>query len=567
MKMKKKKYKKSSLSWGVVGITLIFVSCLTNPASGKEGLVRSITVESNTQHDFESVAGSRLLGDVSQSVIIGHPHPDREIRIIFGSYSTSNSDLTVLKHWGDRFNFVLEGTYTYAVQGLTPLLCYDFDGDREEEILVSTGVPSQMLFLRWNGTGYYPIWQNISSQIPYQHQAQAQDIDNDGLPELITCNWAGTNIYSWDANFTNFRLVYTIPHGGGLYAHVTQIGIGDIDNDNDQEIILSAYSDLDNKSIRFWGFDGSNYTEEFSAYYPDYSYGFSTTTVVDIDSDGQMEAIAGTLPEYGNFDTESFPIVLLKWNGSYLEPTTIFMDINPHLQLRAADIDEDGDPEVLVDQNGGWASLVEVDKTGEVIGMQTNFFCVGTIEFYDFDLDGVLEILSPAHVSGSDYNLVLRDRYAFIIHDTRIPYVEKIVYHPADPKLGDSVIMEATITDESGVAEANITYRLNGGLWITEPLLHSYLDVYVHHFGVFTKPTLIEYYITAVDISPNQNTRIDDNNGQYYRITLEGDETSTTTDITTTTGQKITPSVEISFLITSLIILIIGRRKKPRDRH
>ena len=348
------------------------------------------TIDHNFTDKFSFTFGTNN-NDSVRAITIGYPHPDGVLRLLVGSDQMTNGSLHVLKQSGDPFSYVKEGEYIYSTNEwsyLEPMVCYDFDNDGVEEVLTycSSCQPYEFLFLGWNGTGYSPKWETIASQMSIYYQAKARiyDIDRDGKPELIVNSRTSTEIYSWDEGFTNFSHDTTLIGGTTM-----DVGIGDIDKDGEAEIITSMTGS--DSSVRIWGYNGSNYIQEYINYYSGHDMGFSSFLVVDIDNDNDLEIIAGS----PNYSLPSYPLVLFEWDGSDLVANNLTQDTASHYDTKCGDIDGDGLAEVIIDRNGGETLVVELASNGSIVVQSfIDLSMYMWMELYDLDDDYIAEIIA-----------------------------------------------------------------------------------------------------------------------------------------------------------------------------
>lgn len=355
-----------------------------NPSFKITQSTEDANIDHNLVDKFSFTFGTNS-NDSVRHITLGYPHPDGILRLLIGSSQKTNGSLHVLKQSGDPYSYVKEGEYIYSNQEwsyLEPILTYDFDRDGVEEILTCLYDPSGILFVGWNGTGYYPKWESISSQMTVQSGAQIYDIDRDGKPELITYSYSSTNVYSWDYGFVNFTHDATLAGGGW------DVGIGDIDRDGEAEIITTMTGS--DSSVRIWGFDGNNYVQEYINYYLGHEKGFISFCVVDIDNDDHLELIGGT-PNWGGIP---YLITMFEWNGLDLIPHNLTQDTAAHYDIKAGDIDGDGLDEVVIDRNGGHSTIIELAPNGSIVLQDYNILSIyHCIELYDLDGDYIPEII------------------------------------------------------------------------------------------------------------------------------------------------------------------------------
>ncbi|MCG3224152.1 MAG: right-handed parallel beta-helix repeat-containing protein [Candidatus Heimdallarchaeota archaeon] len=104
--------------------------------------------------------------------------------------------------------------------------------------------------------------------------------------------------------------------------------------------------------------------------------------------------------------------------------------------------------------------------------------------------------------------------------DNDSPLIVDITHSPSTPSELDTITINATVTDASGVQSVTLHYRINGGVWIEVNMTHISGDLYSVIIGSFSISDTIEYYVSAVDNSTNHNEAINDNSGLYYSFTV-----------------------------------------------
>jgi hypothetical protein len=209
------------------------------------------------------------------------------------------------------------------------------------------------------------------------------DIDGDGLPEIVQAetlagpllawNHDGTPLMGWDESFVQPGTIANFSLG------FAAVALADLDADGSVEVLADRY---------VFASDGTLLVE--------LPRGSRTTTAADLDGDGQLEVITGG-GIYRDVTTGSFTEVVA------FPPMTL---PEPHV----ADLDGDGDPEVLVVHRNGGLNLY--DHTGaELLTDHKPFDDPNNTEawgrsaaIHDFDGDGQVEVALSV---GSSY-LIMR---------------------------------------------------------------------------------------------------------------------------------------------------------------
>ncbi len=82
--------------------------------------------------------------------------------------------------------------------------------------------------------------------------------------------------------------------------------------------------------------------------------------------------------------------------------------------------------------------------------------------------------------------------------DLNPPVISNITVYPHDPTELDNISISAVITDESGLAQIELWYRINEGSWIIKNMLSSG-DTYWYSIGSFNVHDDIDFYIWCND--------------------------------------------------------------------
>ena len=143
-------------------------------------------------------------------------------------------------------------------------------------------------------------------------------------------------------------------------------------------------------------------------------------------------------------------------------------------------------------------------------------------------------------------------RYGSIIieaNDIDGPIISNIV-HSANVTETDLVNITCTVTDASGIQSVTLYYRINEDTWITLTMTLISGNTYGATIGTFAAGDIIEYYILAVDDSPNHNTRLNDNNELYFSFEVQSIPPTETT------------SLLFSLTLVAILALALIKRRK-----
>ena len=189
------------------------------------------------------------------------------------------------------------------------------------------------------------------------------------------------------------------------------------------------------------------------------------------------------------------------------------------ISINATVIDDSGIYNITLHYrvNGGtWQTISMTHISDNLYSVTIGSFTVSdTIEYYISAIDNSI-----------NHNEVTEDNgglcYVLTIgsSDVTSPAVVDIIHSPSSPTELDTVSINATVTDDSGIYSVTLHYRVNGGAWIEVSMTLINGDLYSVTLGSFAVSDTIEYYVSAVDNSVNNNSAINDNSGLYYSFTI-----------------------------------------------
>ncbi len=134
------------------------------------------------------------------------------------------------------------------------------------------------------------------------------------------------------------------------------------------------------------------------------------------------------------------------------------------------------------------------------------------------------------------------------------PVITNVIHYPSTPTELDTISINATVTDDSGIYSVTLHYRINDGLWQTISMTLVSGDLYFVTIGFFAVGDTIEYYFSAIDNSVNHNLAFNDNSGFYYSFTIS----EVVPEFQTLS--PLLPTLTFLFLVFGLVVL--QRRKK-----
>lgn len=234
-----------------------------------------------------NVVSADIDGDGYDEIVVAQgPGPDNS-----ASIRAYKRDGTLMGEW----------TIAEAKYGLT-LAAGDLDGDWKDEIVVGLGPdpknPASLEVLKYqNGCFIAIAAQTVYTNLKYGVNVAVEDVDGDGIPEIITAPGPGPNnpalITVWKLNGTALNEISSFTAFSGDYG--ANIAAGDVDGDGKAEIIVGNGPDPKNSpDVRVFKADGTP-VAEFAPYDSTFGYG-AYVAAVDLDEDGLAEIVTGLGP-------------------------------------------------------------------------------------------------------------------------------------------------------------------------------------------------------------------------------------------------------------------------------
>lgn len=237
-----------------------------------------------------------------------------------------------------------EATEAYKLPGTATvsLLCEDLNGDGYPELVLANYREGYR-----NDTDSFVYWGSRNgfdaanrTRLPTRHALQvlAADLNGDGYKELIFTGGSRLTIYWNDqgAFRPDNRFVLEIPGMDSMFSrgHLTA-DVADVDGDGIVELVIGT---IDGVEIR-----KATCLEVVAQKLP--CYGVAWVKAADIGNTGRLDIIASHYCSRKTYDTES----LVFWNsdqGYSVERTTAFLTHGP-MGCTAADLDNDGIKEII----------------------------------------------------------------------------------------------------------------------------------------------------------------------------------------------------------------------------
>ncbi len=279
----------------------------------------------------------------------------------------------------------------------------DVDGDTLMEIIVGErAYPIGYLHcLKLDGTELNANWPVALDHVPAV-TAAIGDVNNDGQKEIVYCSYQtmyvldlnGSPLTGWPKTFApNEKFSYQSPL------------LVDLNGDNALEIIAATHGTV--PSIHVFDYQGNEMSGwPFTIPGGTWTYGPPTAVAPPGSGDYKIyEGIAGSITQ--------LPVVYgLTESGSMLPNFPIYEVGGAEGHIAVADIDDDGEYEVIFDSNvmdpegSGYIHAYNQDGSGEVTGFPlqpTGFTYMNGVNLGDLDKDGTLDLVTVSYNDNFTY--------------------------------------------------------------------------------------------------------------------------------------------------------------------
>ncbi len=284
----------------------------------------------------------------------------------------------------------------------------DIDGDGDKDLFMSGLMPGKQTKLYLNdGLGNFT--EITTSTFPRSSSGQAilKDLDKDGDLDLF---YSGNN--HLNQNFTN---IYR-NNGAGVFTQVTNsalpiflkgAAIADVDNDGDQDIVISASSTTGFVADVYLNDGNAVFTAQGSAAFTAVS---GAVAFIDMENDGDQDVVisgknASNVSSIQLYQNNGLGEFILNTNSTFAALLGEDIDV--------ADTDNDGDLDFLV--NGSTQNLLYRNNGSGIFTAITNTFQAtngGANAIADLDNDGDQDVLIVGTQAGglpNIYNIVYRN--------------------------------------------------------------------------------------------------------------------------------------------------------------
>lgn len=390
---------------------------------------------------FGSIAFSDIDGDGDEDVLItGRNTTDEFVNELYTNDGSGN--------FTEVPNTSFEGV------SLSSVAFADFDGDNDEDLLITGAInPYQSItkLYKNDGNGNFTEMLDTTFDGVSRGSIDVADIDNDGDNDIIIIGQnnsiqATAKLYNNDGN-GNFTEVINTPFVEVTYGSVA---FSDINNDSYVDILISGVINQDEPVTKLYTNDGNgNFSEVINT--PFIELNGESVAFSDVDDNGSLDLlvtgvnslnqskaylyvndgngdftmvtgstfanVSSSAIAFSDVNGDGYEDVLITGstffnydpvsklynndgNGNFIEVLNTPFDAVDRSAIKFADIDNDGDEDVLITglniQNERISKLYTNDGSGnftEVIGTSLVGVIFGSVAFADIDNDGDQDLL------------------------------------------------------------------------------------------------------------------------------------------------------------------------------
>ncbi|OQW99272.1 MAG: hypothetical protein BWK80_63235, partial [Desulfobacteraceae bacterium IS3] len=288
--------------------------------------------------------------------------------------------------------FIEKQVITTDADGASSAIPADIDGDGDPDVvLASWNEDAIAWYENTDGKGNFGTEQIISVEADGASCVFAADVDGDGDIDVVSAS-AWDNKIAWyentdgKGNFGSQKIISTDANWA------LSVFAGDIDGDGDADVVSASAND--NKIAWYENTDGKG--------------SFGTQKLISLEAEGASFVFAGDIDGDGDADVLSASANdnKIAWyentdgKGSFAQQNTITTQADGVLSLSIADVDADGDSDVIsASLNDGKVAWYEnTDGAGAFVSQNVIYAATGSrVSFVfagDVDSDGDADVLS-----------------------------------------------------------------------------------------------------------------------------------------------------------------------------
>jgi len=357
--------------------------------------------------NFEEITGTPFEGVSSSSIAFADIDNDGDQDVLItGIYNYELISKLYINDGDGNFEEVI-GTLFYGV-AVSSIAFADIDNDNDLDVLITGGSfwegfvwrPSSKLYTNDGNGNFTEVLETPFEDVSWS-SIDFADVDNDGDQDVLITGemeidrWVYGPIailYTNDGN-GNFEEVFETPFED---VYLSSIAFADIDNDNDQDVLITGKTDSNTRIAKLYTNDGYGiFTEVLNTPFEGISFGSIAFT--DVDSDGDQDVL---ITGKNNSNDKISKLYTNDGNGNYIEVLGTTFEGVSGSSIAFADIDNDNDQDVLITgENNSEQKISKLyanDGNGiftEVINTPFEGVYISFIAFADIDNDNDQDVL------------------------------------------------------------------------------------------------------------------------------------------------------------------------------
>lgn len=323
---------------------------------------------------------------------------DQDVLITGGNTSNQNTAKLYTNDGNGNYTLVTGTPFSGVYHG--SLAFSDIDNDNDLDVLITGGLsqfqhqPSSKLYIN-DGLGNY----TLESGTPFTGVTQGciafSDIDNDNDQDVLIIGSNSSyqkiaNLYINDGN-GNYTLEAGTPF---VPVYDGTISFLDIDNDNDDDVLITGTNGLSQHITNLYTNDGTGkYTLKIGTPFDGVRY--SSVDFADIDNDNDQDLL---ITGQNNSSIKTSKLYTNDGNGNYTLSTGTPFNGVWFSSIAFSDIDNDNDQDVLItggDSTQYISNLYLNDSLGNftLIGTPFDEISNGSVAFADIDNDNYQDLI------------------------------------------------------------------------------------------------------------------------------------------------------------------------------
>jgi predicted nucleotidyltransferase len=302
----------------------------------------------NDSGSFSLVAGKPFYGVYSGSIAFADVDNDTDQDVLITGGNNSNQSIAKL-YTNNGSGIYLEVTGTpFEEVDYSSIAFVDVDNDTDQDVLITgRNNSSQMIAKLYtnNGNGGFTEVTGTPFDGVYRSSIAFADVDSDNDQDLLITgiNNTGQRIAKLYTNngSGSFTLVTGTPFDG---AYGGSIAFADVDNDNDQDLLITGKNNTSQAITKLYTNNGSgSYTEVTGTPFDRFSSG--SIAFADVDNDNDQDLL---ITGQNNTSMHTAKLYTNNGSGGFTLVTGTPFDGVDNSSIAFADVDNDNDQDLLI---------------------------------------------------------------------------------------------------------------------------------------------------------------------------------------------------------------------------